>query len=481
MSPLVLLLIGIAAVIGGILCLRLHAALALLLAAIIVGVLTPADSITSYAVDQGQSADAARALAETPIGVRVAQGFGVACGKIGILIAMAAIIGKCLLASGGADRIVRSSLKLVGEKRAPAAFLGSGFTLGMPVFFDTVFYLMLPLAKIFTARTGRSYLLLVLAIVAGGGAAHSLVPPTPGPLLVAAELNVDIGQLMLGGVVVGSFAALAGFAYASWANRRWAIPLRDTPDSKLEELMAQVDKDASTLPPLWLALLPIVLPLLLIAGATTTDVVLGDAADLSPFQGSLQAFFQTFGEKNLALVIAAMVAVLLLVRQIGFHKDKLAKTFQEALSGGGIVILITAAGGAFGAILQQTGIGPWMKGEVDTVGMSTLAILLLAFGVTALIRFAQGSATVAMMTTAAILTGLADPETLGCSPLYLALAIGCGSMPLAWMNDSGFWVVCKLSGFTEGETLKTVSVLLTVMGVAGIVVTCVLATLLPLT
>jgi len=162
-------------------------------------------------------------------------------------------------------------------------------------------------------------------------------------------------------------------------------------------------------------------------------------------------------------------------------KAKLAKTFQDALSGGGIVILITASGGAFGAMLQQTGIGPWMKESVDASGMGMSGILLLAFGVTALIRFAQGSATVSMMTTAAILAGLASPEVLGCSPLYLALAIGCGSKPLAWMNDSGFWVVCKMSGLTEGETLRTFSVLLTVMGIAGIIATIALANLMPLT
>ena len=478
MEPLALLAIGITVVIAGILFLRLHAALALLLAAITVGVLTPAESIESYATDKGQSEKAAHALAETPIGARIAHGFGVTCGKIGILIAMAASIGKCLLDSGGADRIVRSALKLVGEKRAPFAFLGSGFTLGMPVFFDTVFYLMLPLAKGFTARTGKNYLLLVLAIVAGGSMAHSLVPPTPGPLQVASELNVDIGQLMLGGLVVGIFAALVGFAYASWANRKWPVPLRDTPDSKLIDLQTQAEKADSELPPLWLSLLPILMPILLISGATTTKLLVANKIleDGSP----TRLFFQTFGEKNLALVIAAVLALILLVRQIGFNKDKLAKTFQDALSGGGVVILITASGGAFGAILQQTGIGPWMKGQVDAAGMSTIGILLLAFGVTALIRFAQGSATVSMMTTAAILAGLASPEILGCSPLYLALAIGCGSKPLAWMNDSGFWVVCKLSGLTEGETLRTFSVLLTIMGLAGIVATCVLAKLLPL-
>ena len=473
MTPLLLLATGIAVVIGGIVILRLHAALALLLAAITVGVFTPAESVISYAKDTGKTEEAAQKLAEIPIGKRIANGFGATCGKIGILIAMAAIIGKCLLDSGGADRIVRSTLRLVGEKRAPIAFLGSGFTLGMPVFFDTVFYLMLPLAKVFTARSGGNYLLLVLAIVAGGSMAHSLVPPTPGPLVVAEAFNVEIGQMMLGGLAVGIFATGSGFIFAKWINRKNPVPLRDTPDSNLADLKIQAQKPDSELPPLWLSILPIFLPILLIAGATTANLLISEPCPCKDLINIL-------GEKNLALVIAAIAAVLLLIYQFGFDKERLAKTFQDALSGGGVVILITASGGAFGAILQQTGIGPWMKGQVDAAGMSTLGILLLAFGVTALIRFAQGSATVAMMTTAAILAGLADPAVLGCSPLYLALAIGCGSKPLAWMNDSGFWVVCKLSGLTEGETLRTFSVLLTIMGIAGIFATCILAKLLPL-
>ena len=472
MSPLVLLFIGIGTVILGILVLRLHAAMALLLAAITVGVLTPRDSIVNYAIDGGKSQKAADSLADTAIGKRVAQGFGVACGKIGILIAMAAIIGKCLLDSGGADRIVRSSLKLFGEKQAPLAFLGSGFTLGMPVFFDTVFYLMLPLAKIFTAKSGKNYLLMVLSIVAGASMAHSLVPPTPGPITVANLMGVNIGEMILGGLVVGIFAAGVGYVFAVWVNKNNPIPLRDTPDSTLEDLQTQVNKPDSKLPPLWLSILPILLPLVLIGGDTTMEMI---KVSSSP----LRDFFSIVGEKNMAMIVAAVVSILLLVKQVGFEKEKLAKTFQDALSGGGIVILITASGGAFGAILQQTGIGPWMKESVNASGMGMNAILLLAFGITALIRFAQGSATVSMMTTAAILAGLASPEVLGCSPLYLALAIGCGSKPLAWMNDSGFWVVCKMSGLTEGETLRTFSVLLTVMGIAGIFATIVLANIMP--
>ncbi|MDA2927946.1 GntP family permease, partial [Acidobacteria bacterium AH-259-G07] len=153
-------------VVGGVLLLRLHAFLALLLGALVVSVLTPPGAIEQFALEKGISAIAAKQLSEATIGERVAQGFGRTCGQIGIIIAMASIIGTCLLKSGSADRIVRSTLNLLGEHRAPFAFLGSGFLLGIPVFFDTVFYLMIPLGKAMRMRTGKNYLLYVLTIVA---------------------------------------------------------------------------------------------------------------------------------------------------------------------------------------------------------------------------------------------------------------------------------------------------------------------------
>ncbi|MBW3600304.1 MAG: GntP family permease, partial [Planctomycetes bacterium] len=169
---------------------------------------------------------AAAATARRSVGVRVAEDFGDTCAKIAILIAMASIIGKCLLDSGAADRIVRSALRVVGERGAPGAFVGSGFVLAIPVFFDTVFYLMIPLGKAKRMRTGKSYLFYVLAICAGGTMAHSLVPPTPGPLFMAGELGVDLGLMIIGGCIAGIFASFSGYLYARWANRTWDIPLR---------------------------------------------------------------------------------------------------------------------------------------------------------------------------------------------------------------------------------------------------------------
>ncbi|MEX0585754.1 MAG: hypothetical protein WD176_03870, partial [Pirellulales bacterium] len=171
---------------------------------------------------------AARKIAAQSIGERVSVGFGKACLDVGILIAMAAIIGKCLLDSGAAHRIVLSTQRFIGEERTPVAFAISGFVVAIPVFFDTVFYLLMPLGKAMRLRTGKNYLLYVLSIVVGGTMAHSLVPPTPGPLLVASQLNVNIGLMMIGGLAVGSVTVSAGFLYALWANRRWDIPLRES-------------------------------------------------------------------------------------------------------------------------------------------------------------------------------------------------------------------------------------------------------------
>lgn len=218
-DPLFILAVGILFVVGGIIGLRLHAFLALLLGAFVVAVLTPHASILLYAAEKGMNPETAEVLANTKIGLRIANEFGKTCGKIGILIAMASIIGKCMLESGGAEKIVRSMLKISGVKRAPITFLGSSFFIGIPVFFDTVFYLMVPLAKAMAMKIGKNYLLLILAITAGAAMANSLVPPTPGPLFLVSEMNIPIGLMMVGGILVGLVTIVAGYAYAAWANK----------------------------------------------------------------------------------------------------------------------------------------------------------------------------------------------------------------------------------------------------------------------
>ena len=410
------------------------------------------------------------------IGERVASAFGSTCTSIGILIAMAAIIGKCLLDSGSADRIVRSTMKVVGERGAPLAFIGSGFMLGIPVFFDTVFYLMIPLGKALGLRTGRNYLMYVLTIVIGGTMAHSLVPPTPGPLYVADALGVDIGVMILAGCLVGVFTCAVGWCFARFMNARYELPLRESAEFSLEEVRAIANRDESELRPLALALLPILLPVFFIAGFTILQT-LNDSLQWLQESSTLFVIAKTLGNKNIALTMAAVIGMATLVWQKRSSLRELSTAVQAALASGGVIILITAAGGAFGGMMRQTGVA----GLIESLpSMSSTIVIVLAFLITTAIRTAQGSATVAMITAVGVLGSFASPETLGCHPVYLALAIGCGSKPIAWMNDSGFWVICTMSGMEEREGLKYITPLSILMGMAGLIVTVLAANFFPL-
>jgi GntP family gluconate:H+ symporter len=464
LHPFLLLLIGIVVVVGGMLALRLHAFLALLLGALVVGALTPREAIERHGVERGLSEAAAKRQAQAGVGERLADGFGRTAGQIGIMVAMASIIGAGLLESGSADRIVRSALRFLGERRAGAAFMSSGYLLGIPVFFDTVFYLTVPLAKAMRVRTGKDYLLYVLAITAGATMTHSLVPPTPGPLFVASELKVDIATMIAAGCLFGAVTAAAGFAFALWANRRFALPLRES-EASLRQLEEVAARDVSRLPPLWLALAPILLPVLLITLASLAP----------PAAGVFGRALATLGDKNVALSLGAAIALLTLLG--GASAAKTGAAVQDALASAGVIILITAAGGAFGGTLQQTGIGAEIRALTKAYDMP---VLPLAFLLTMLVRTAQGSATVAMITASGVLAGMATPELLGFHPVYLAQAIGCGSKPIWWMNDSGFWVVSKMSGLSEAEGLKVLTTSSAIMGVVGLIAIMIAAKLFPL-
>ena len=470
MESLLLVLVGMLVVLGGILWLRLHAFLALILGALVVGLLTPDHLLIKFGEGKEMSEAAIQDLVGQSIGLRITNAFGSTAGKIGILISMASIIGLSLLKSGAADRIVRSTLRLFGEKRLPFAFITSGFTLGIPVFFDTVFYLMFPLGRSVAVRTGKNYVLYLMTIVMGAAFAHSLIPPTPGPLFVAEEMGINLGLMIGGGLIIGLCCMVTAFIYAQWVNRKYPIPVREMEDMSTSELEAIAQKTDDELPPLWLSLMPIILPVILISGLTILD---GIGYEASP---SLRSILEFLGNSTMALTIAAAISLIILVLQ-KIKSKELTNIVQDALQSAGIIILITCAGGAFGAILQQTAIGPNIQEMASGI---SYGVLPLAFMLTAIIRGAQGSATVSMITALGVMGGMADAEVLGFHPVYLAFAIGCGSMPFTWMNDSGFWIVCKMSGMTEKETLRTWSVILTIMGFTGIIVTMIGAMLFPM-
>jgi len=521
-NPLLLLALGLAIVLGGILWLRLHPFLSLILGAFAVGGLTSIDNIeksmaAKYHGDAfrstinelvkkriGESKEKDEVFDEQAIRKQVKQeftpsekenlkttaqvrakkyagdnttlsritaAFGTTCGKIGILIAMACVIGRCLLASGAAERIVRGALSLVGERNAAVAFCGSAFVLGIPVFFDSLFLLAIPLVKATWLKVKKNYVLFVVALVAGGTMTHSLVPPTPGPLFVAEELGVNLGTMILVGMVIGSCCSAVGLVYANWINKRMNIPLRETPEAmkKLEELAR---RDINELPSLGLSLFPILLPVALISGVTIYQSGPDPTQEAHPILSLL-------GDKTVALTLAAAVAMLIAAVRLKDRKA-VADHVQESMLEGGLIILICCAGGAFGAMLQQSGIGPFIS-EMTGDKPLEYSLLPLAFVVTAVIRGAQGSATVAMFTAVGIVASLVpDLDGLPFHPVYLAVAIGCGSKPFPWMNDSGFWVISKMSGMTEKETLKALTPMATLMGLTGIIITMIAARVIPM-
>ena len=561
---MIILAVGIATVIGMILVLRLNAFIALITSAMLVSLMSPGPIASKIA--------------------RVAEEFGKTAGGIGIVIALAAVIGACLMESGAADRIVRAFLRVLGEKRASTALMGSGFVLAVPVFFDTVFYLLVPLGRSLYRRTGVHYLKYVLAIACGGAITHTLVPPTPGPLLMADLLGIDKGMMILVGVAVALPAAVAGLAFCGWADRRMPTPMR--PISGMEEPTPPPD---DALPPLGLSALPVLLPVLLISINTAlstyadaeraalvaasqvrdpgaiADALDADAPEGSPAsrllplvpelrlaesdaeavaellntrvlasrasgaalaEGDLSRKSEAqvehlnrlvlerlvpesalerhtwetarrrasdlaslFGDTNFALLLAAAISLLLVVRQRATDRDELAKLVEHALMSAGVIILITSAGGAFGAMLREAGIGDVIQGafgdDGSGGGASTgLVLMLVGFGVSAVLKVAQGSSTVAMITATGIMAALlpaGGSSALGYNVAYLATAIGSGSLIGSWMNDSGFWVFAKMSGLTEAEALKSWTPLLLVLGTVGLVVSLVLALALPLT
>ena len=489
--PLVILGIGMSVVLGLIIVVKLNPFITLVVAAIVVSLLAVAF------LGEGLWGDSI---------ARVATSFGSAAGRIGIVIGMAAVIGKCMLDSGAADRIVRAFLRLFGEKRSPIALMASGWVLGVPVFFDTVFYLLVPLARSLFRRTNRNYLLYVLAIGGGGAITHTLVPPTPGPLVITATLGVDVGLMILIGGLVALPSAAAALAFATLANRWMPIPLRTIGDQPEPEPL-----DDAQLPSLGVSLLPVLLPVILISMNTIVETSAKSlmqpqlqqagiaksrheeqlvqwlrapdeiASPAARRLAELSSLTNMVGNANFALLLSGLVALATLVRQRQLALSEMAQAVEVALMSGGVIILITAAGGAFGDMLKVARVGEAIQQLFAGAGGSGgLGLLFLGFAIAAVLKTAQGSSTVAMITGSAMLAGIANPDTLGFHPVYLATAIGAGSLFGSWMNDSGFWIFAKMSGLTEVEALKSWTVMLVVLALAGLAVTTLLAIVLPM-
>jgi GntP family gluconate:H+ symporter len=434
LHPLVVLVISVALVVILIMRMKINAFLAMIAAAILVGLL-------SSKVPLGE------VVSET------ARAFGTVAGNIGIVIALAAIIGQCLMESGAADRIVRRFVSLLGPRYSSLSLLISGFVLSVPVFFDTVFYLLIPLARAMRVRTGKNYVLFVMAICAGGTVTHCLVPPTPGPLAIATTMGIDLGTMILLGLVIGIPTSAAGWLFARLTDRRLHIEFRETPGLSMHDLETLAAREEKDLPAFWLSIAPILLPVALISSHT-----IARALDRDSFAANLTGFI---GNPNFALLISTAVALYTLARQKDYQIRQLSTSMESALSSGGLIILITSAGGAYGGMLVRAGVGDALQRVAHEAG---IPLIVMGFLMSSLMRISQGSSTVAMITTASIVAPTLQTAHLAYHPVYVAVAIAGGALVGSWMNDSGFWIYKQMAGFTELEALKTWTPLVTLLG-----------------
>lgn len=467
--PFFVLIASVGFIMAAIMRFKLHPFLALILAALVAGVLArlfPETTITNGVPVISSLADVIRLTTE---------GFGKTAAGIAVSIGLASIIGFCLMESGAADRVIRRFLAIFGERNAGIALLVGTYVLSIPIFFDTMFMLMAPLAKALYLRTGKNHMLYLLCVCCGSVITHSLTVPHPGPIAMVDNLKIDVGFSILGGIVAGILPAIAGYFVASWINRRIDLPLRDIPGTSVEDLRAIIDRKEEDLPSLTSSLAPVILPILLISFSSILKMTDG-AGMMWLSKGAMREFVDFMGDKNIALFIGAFLSIRMLARQKRMGRHDLAALLGPPLETAGMIILITSAGGAFGAMIRNAGVGNAVGSLAGSTGVS---LILLAYLMALVIRVAQGSATVAMLTTSAIMFPMIGPD-LPYHPLYLFLSIGFASFALSWMNDSGFWVVSRLGGLTERETLRSFSVLLTLVSLAGLATTWLGAWLIPM-
>jgi gluconate:H+ symporter, GntP family len=445
--PFVVLILSVMLVVIMITRWRFNPFIALMLSAIVVGLISPN-------LPQVPGQNRLITVVELPMAE-----FGIMTGKIGWVIALAAVIGTAMMESGAAEKIVSWLLKTLGEKQAAVALLISAYILAIPVFFDTVFLLLIPLGITLALKTGKDFVLYVVAIAGGGAITHTIVPPTPGPLIMAETLGIDLGTVILAGLVAGIIPAIVALKVAKWLNKKQPIPVRVT-----SEHVALVHHP----PSLGLSILPIIIPLLMISLASIVDVVTGDVPGWIAFVGN----------KNIAMAAGTFIAVFLWRKTKNLRANDLWEAIGKPLEVAGIIILITAAGGAYGAMIQHSGIGDAIR--IGTGGFE-LHYMIIAWLIAAVMKIAQGSGTVSMITSSAIMVALMGPDVqLPYHPLYILLSIGFGSLFISWMNDSGFWVVARMSGFTEKEALGTWTLCLAIISLVGFIQVLFLSWVFPL-
>ncbi|WP_200304278.1 GntP family permease [Streptomyces adelaidensis] len=416
----------------------------------------------------------------------IESGMGGILGHVTIIIGLGTMLGAILEVSGGAEVLASRLLNLFGEKRAPLAMGLTGLIFGIPVFFDVGIFVLAPI--VYAAAKlpqdsdelrpggtpmGKSILLYCLPLLAGLSMTHAFLPPHPGPVAAAGLLHVDLGWVILMGVVCGIPAVLAAWAYAAWIGRRIFVPVpQDMLEAAEESRRAVLDEqradgvEPQEKPvPLSTVFLIIGTPLLLILAATFSSIALDPS--------TLRSLIEFFGHPFVALTLALLLAYYLLGIRRGWSRKSLETVSTSSLKPVGNILLVVGAGGVFGAVLKASGVAQALSDTFNDVG---LPVIVLSYLLSVALRVAQGSATVAIVTTAGIVAPLlAEGDHSQAFIALVIMAISAGSIFASHVNDGGFWIVAKYFGISERDTLKTWTVLETVLSVAGFAVAATLS------
>ena len=389
----------------------------------------------------------------------VNDGMGNTLKGIALLVGLGSMFGAILEVSGGAQTLAVTMVKWFGDKKAAWALGITGLVIAMPVFFDAGLIILIPLAFSLAKRTNRSSLFYAIPLLAGLAVGHAFIPPTPGPVLVATMLNVELGWVILVGIFCGIFSMIvAGPVWGSICGKKHYIPVP-------EHVANQPDIDESKLPNFWTIVGIILIPLVLI--------ILDSVAGVVPAMAQIQPILGFLGEPFVALLIATVAAMLILGIKHGYKTEELEKIMTKSLEPTGLILLVTACGGVLRYMLQYSGLGEMIGNAVSS---ANLPIVIVAFVVAALVRICVGSATVAMTMAAGIIAAM--PEITSLSPLYLACttaAIAGGATVCSHFNDSGFWLVKSLVGMDEKTTLKTWTLMETLVGGTGFIVALIIS------
>ncbi|PMU17547.1 MULTISPECIES: GntP family permease [Pseudomonas] len=382
------------------------------------------------------------------------DGFGGVLGFVGIILALGTMLGKMMADSGGADQIAQTLVRAFGKEKVQWAMMFAAFLVGIPLFFEIGFVLLIPLVFIVARRTGVSLIKIGIPLLAGLSAVHGLVPPHPGPLLAIGVFGADIGKTILYGLIVAlPTAIIAGPLYGSFIAKY--IP--GNPSQELVDQLASEQPESKTLPSFSITLITVLLPVFLMLLKTFADVALPDGH-------VIRNWMDMIGHPITALLLALLLSLYTFGRRQGIGSKQILKLLDASLAPTAAIILIIGAGGGFKQMLVTSGVGDVIGHMAVTAQINPI---LLAWLVAAVIRVATGSATVATITGAGIVVPVVGMIP-GVNRELLVLATGAGSLVLSHVNDAGFWLVKQYFNMTVAETFKTWTAMETILSVVAL-------------